>query len=211
TRVKDERIERYLQPIDNPYVKATVTSDGTNVKYCLTPDTARHFLSELGVAYLLDASLDRVQWTGYGPFASYPGRKNANRLGFWALHKDDLYFEGNRMGVETVWVSDAEGNGLVFDCKGGNVNFEQTDRGLVITVNAAVSGEGPKFGKTAFGVWSDTAGERNGSFAIYRTDGSSIPEGFISPAEVAAPFRPFLTQYDTYLMRLQDIMPEKGY
>ncbi len=209
-KVNNERIERYLQPIDNPYVKATVTTDGANVSYCLTPDTAKHFLSELGVAYLLDASLDRVQWTGYGPFASYPGRQRANRLGYWALHKDDIYFEGNRMGVETVWVSDAKGNGLVFDCKGGNVNFEQTDRGLVITVNAAVSGEGPKFGKTSFGVWSDKTGTHNGSFAIYRTDGSNVPDSFVHPSEVAAPFRPFLTQYDTYLMRLQDITPETG-
>ncbi len=200
-----ERIDKYLQPIDNPYVKACVEQRGSDVDYMLVPDTVRHFLSELGVAYLLSPRFDRVQWVGFGPFASYPGRHQANRFGCWGLHKDDIYFEGNRMGCDAVWVSDSKGNGIVFECNGANVNFEQTDRGIVVSVNAAVSGQGPKFSRTSFGVWSDKIAPQKGSFHIYTTRQGCVPKLFDNPGKVEGPFRPFLTQYDTYLMHFKDI------
>lgn len=205
-KVAADRIEKYLQPMDNPYVRATVEQKGNTVSYTLVPDTVRRFLSELGVAYLMSPRFDRVQWIGKGPYATYPGRKQAGRYGFWALQKDDIYFEGNRMNCDAVWVSDSEGNGVVFECDGGNVSFEQTDRGIVITVNAAVSGQGPKFARTAFGVWSDKTPEKTGSFRMYATRSGSIPKPFAEPKSVKAPFKPFLTQYDTYLMRFADIL-----
>jgi len=212
-RVKDARIEKYLQPIDNPYVKAEVTTtptdQGLKVDYRLTPDTTDAFLSELGVAYLLDPSLDRVQWVGQGPFASYPGRSNANRYGFWAKQMDDLYFEGNRMGVDAAWISDKDGNGLLVMGEGLNLNFEQTDLGIVLTINAAVSGQGPKFARTAYPVLSREVGTLSGSFMVYRLDHDSyvrqLQDWFIDPADVPAPFHPYLTQCDTYLMRFGDI------
>lgn len=205
-RIKDKRIEKYLQPLDNQYVKADVqTSQDGTVSYTLTPDSTDTFISELGVAFLLDASFDRVQWIGQGPFASYPGRYKANRYGFWAKHKDDIYFEGNRMGVDAALFSDSEGNGLlvVGDCL--NMNFEQTDRGIVMTVNAAVAGQGPKFSRTAFPVFSKEVGTMTGKFRLYRVDSDSWPQIFASPQSVPAPLRPFITQYDTYLMKYNDI------
>ena len=82
--------EKYLLPINNSQVKVDIQSrainGGEEVKFILAPDTADVFRAELGVAYLLDQSIDRVQWIGYGPFASYPGRCRANRYGFWAKH-----------------------------------------------------------------------------------------------------------------------------
>ena len=204
-RVNKERIAKYLQPLDNPYVKAEVAQSGQAVSYTLTPDTARHFLSELGVAYLLDKRIDRIQWMGCGPYASYPSRRQANRYGVWSLQQDDLYFEGNRMGVDAAWLSDKEGNGILIAGENLNISFEQTDLGIVVTVNAAVSGQGPKFGRTAFGVWSDKTGAKTGSFLLSRTKAGQTPQPFASPATVPAPFRPYLTQYDTYLMRFNDI------
>jgi beta-galactosidase len=175
--VKDKRIEKYLQPLDNPYVQADVrnSQDGTATKisYTLTPDSTDAFLSELGIAYLLDASFDRVQWIGNGPFATYPGRTKANRYGFWAKHMDDLYFEGNRMGIDAALFSDKDGNGLLVVGDSLNLNFEQTDRGIVMTVNSAVSGQGPKFARTAFPVISKKVGTLKGSFSIYRVDAGS--------------------------------------
>ena len=208
-KVADTRIEPYLQPLDNAYVKGSVTKTANRVDYVLTPDTTtNHFLAEVGVAYLLDSSIDRVQWVGMGPFATYPGRYQANRYGVWSMHKDDLYFEGNRMGVDAVWLSDKDGNGVLIVCNDGNISFEQTDRGIVVTVNAAVSGEGPKFAKTAFGVWSNKMGTKKGHFGIYRTKAGDLPlPQFHHPQDTAKPFRPFQTQYDTYLMRFSDITP----
>ena len=178
---------------------------GVTVNYTLTPDTARHFLSEMGVAYLLDKRIDRIQWLGYGPYASYPGRRQANRYGLWSLQQDDLYFEGNRMGVDAAWLSDKDGNGILITGEQLNINFEQTDLGIVVTVNAAVSGQGPKFGRPAFGIWSDKTGTKTGSFQLSRTKAGQTPQPLASPADVAATFQPFVTQYDTYLMRFCDI------
>ena len=212
-KVKDNRIEKYLQPLDNPKVKADVrtSSDGNAIKvtYTLTPDTTETFLSELGIAYLLDQRFDRVQWVGYGPFASYPGRHQANRYGFWAKQMDDLYFEGNRMGVDAALFSDKNGNGLLIVGDSLNMNFEQTDRGIVMTVNAAVSGQGPKFARTAFPVISKHVGTIKGEFSLYCIDAHDMPQTikdlFVNPQTVPAPFHPFETQYDTYLLKYNDI------
>lgn len=208
--VMKSRIGCYLQPLDNPYFKGEVRQDGTMVSYTLTPcDTASHFLSELGVAYLLDSSIDRVQWVGQGPLASYPGRQRANRYGIWAMQKDDLYFEGNRVGVDACWLSDKDGNGVLISGDSLNINFEQTDRGIVVTVNVAVSGQGPKFNKTPYAVSSRGVGVKTGTFRMQTTEKGRTPGLFKNPADVPAAFRPFYTQYDTYLMRFEDITPTK--
>ena len=212
-KVKDERVEKYIQPLDNPYVKADVkTSQDENsvkVTYTLTPDTTSTFLSELGVAYLLDKRIDRVQWIGYGPFASYPGRHQANQYGCWAKRMDDLYFEGNRMGVDAAWLSDEKGNGLLVVGDSLNLNFEQTDRGIVLTVNASVSGQGPKFSRTAFPVFSKDVGTVCGEFRLYSIKAEEIPQTlnslFMKPKYIPEAFHPYHTQYDTYLMRYDDI------
>lgn len=207
---------KYLLPIENDQVKADIQrkaiDGGEEITFILAPDTADVFRAELGLAYLLDAKIDRVQWIGYGPFASYPGRHQANRYGFWAKHKDDLYFEGNHMGVDAAFLSDKDGNGILITAplhsegsgEALNLNFEQTDRGIVITVNAAVSGQGPKFARTAFNGWKPGDGPVSSSFRIYRIEASQVPSSF-APVNVAVPFKPFLTQYDTYLMKYNDI------
>ena len=219
-RVRDSRIDKYLQPLENPYVKARVDmtqeATGIQVSYTLTPDTTSRFLSELGIAFLLDSSLDRVQWIGQGPFPSYPGRRQANRFGFWAKHKDDLYFDGNRMGVDAAYVSDSLGNGLLIVGDSLNLNFEQTDLGIVLSVNAAVSGQGPKFARTAFPVISKDVGTQTGHFRIYRVssqDSSTAQESstalrrlFLPPADIPSPFRPFEKQYDTYNIRFNKVL-----
>ena len=205
-KVKSTRIERYLQPLDNPYVKAEVTQKGKEVSYVLTPDTTRRFLSEVGVAYLLDKGIDRVQWIGRGPYPTYPGRKQAGRYGIWSMQKGDLYFEGNHMDVEACWLSDKDGRGVLITGHGLNVNFEQTDRGLVVTVNAVVAGEGPKFAVTAFPVWSNRIGTLKGTFQMQTTEAGTTPRPFANPDTLPAPFHPFYTQYDTYLMQYKDII-----
>ena len=216
-RIKQEgRIpQKYLLPIDNSQVKADIVSKciegGEEITFTLTPDTADVFRSELGLAYLLDENIDRVQWIGYGPFASYPGRYQANRYGFWAKHKDDLYFEGNHGGIDAAYLSDKDGNGILIVGDSLNLNFEQTDRGIVLTVNAAVSGQGPKFAKTAFNGWKVGDKPVSATFRSYYIKGDVMPQvlkRFFSPTAVPAPFKPFLTQYDTYLLKYKDIKEE---
>ena len=211
-KVGDKRIERYLQPVGNPYVKADIKTkkcpDGSlAVNYTLTPDTTTdRFLSEIGVAWLLPKEIDHVQWLGMGPLASYPGRCKANNYNIWSLHKDDLYFEGNRMGIDAAFFSDKDGNGILVVGDSLNMNFEQTDRGIVVTVNAAVSGQGPKFARTAFPVTSKNTDTLHGSFRICAVKDNELPPAMsFLLSQPTTPFKPFKTQYDTYLMRYDDI------
>ena len=211
-KVGDKRIERYLQPVGNPYVKADIKTkkcpDGSlAVNYTLTPDTTTdRFLSEIGVAWLLPKEIDHVQWLGMGPLASYPGRCKANNYNIWSLHKDDLYFEGNRMGIDAAFFSDKDGNGILVVGDSLNMNFEQTDRGIVVTVNAAVSGQGPKFARTAFPITSKNTDTLQGSFRICAVKDNELPQAMsFLLSQPKTPFKPFKTQYDTYLMRYDDI------
>ena len=207
--------EKYLLPIDNRQVTADVkrtplADGGEEVTFTLTPDSADVFRAELGLAFLLDKRIDRVQWAGQGPYPSYPGRFRANRYGLWSKRQGDLYFEGNRMGVDAALLTDSLGNGLLVVGDSLNLNFEQTDRGIVLTVNAAVSGQGPKFRRTAFPYATDSEGRVNGRFKLYRIEGDRWPEQakalFMPPANVPQAYRPFVTQYDTYLMKYDDII-----
>lgn len=205
--------QRYLLPTDNSEVKADIQQQtidgGMQLAFTLTPDTADVFRSELGLAWLLDPQIDRVQWIGQGPFACYPGRHQACRYGLWAKHMDDLYFEGNHSGVDVALFSDSIGNGLLVVGDSLNLNYEQTDRGIVLTVNAAVSGQGPKFAKTAFKGWQPGDGPVGSSFRVYRMEAGRWPLAvsrlFLPAANVPAPFVPFLTQYDTYLLKYNNI------
>ena len=218
-KVGDKRLKQYLLPLseDGTHagtikadIKTEAVGNATHYTFSLTPDTTDTFLSELGIAFLLDQQIDRVQWIGNGYLPTYPGRYRAGHYGFWALQQGDLYFEGNRRGVDAAWLTDKEGNGLLLVCRNGNVSFEQTDRGIVLTYNAAVAGEGPKFARTAFPVIAKEVGTVSGEFWLYRTDADKLPllvkELFGAPCSIPAPFRPFETQYDTYLMRFEDIL-----
>lgn len=201
--------EKYLLPLENSQVKADIQSaaidGGEEISFTMTPDTADVFRSELGLAYLLDPGIDRVQWIGYGPFASYPGRHQANRYGLWAKHMDDLYFEGNHSGIDAALLTDKEGNGILITGDSLSLNFEQTDRGIVVTVNATVSGQGPKFAKTHFPGWQNGDKPVGATFRSYYIKANAMPKVvsrlFMPAADVPVPFRPFKTQYDTYLLK----------
>ena len=217
-KVGDKRLERYLLRITDGTtakgIKASVSMEeeemGQHVRFSITPDSTDTFLSELGLAFLLKPEIDRIQWVGFGPMPSYPGRFRANRYGCWAMQKGDLYFEGNRRGVDAALITDAQGDGLLLVCRQGDVCFEQTDRGIVISYNVAVAGQGPKFARTAFPVIAREVGTVSGDFYLYRIKNGMCPlvitELFAEPDQVAPPFKPFLTQYDTYLMRFDDIV-----
>jgi beta-galactosidase len=205
--------DKYLLPVDNDQVRVDIQhrsiDGGDEVSFTLTPDTADVFRSELGLSWLLDSSIDRVQWIGYGPFASYPGRHQANRYGFWAKHRDDLYFEGNHSGIDAAFVSDKDGNGILITGDSLSLNYEQTDQGIVLTVNASVSGQGPKFAKTHFPGRQKGDEPVSATFRSYFIKAKEKPDVlnriFIRPQDIPAPFHPFETQYDTYLLKFKDI------
>lgn len=181
-------------------------NNGTKVTFDLMKaDTCKKILLETGIAFLLNKSIDRVQWVGKGPFSSYPGKMSSNNYGFYNMQEGDLYFEGNRMGVDAAMLTDAEGNGIMIVCKDAKINFEQTDRGIVLTYNTFVSGIGPKSSTSRYAVRAENVNRIKGEFYLYKVNaGDTIPL-MINPRNIAKPFCPYQSQYDTYLMKFCDI------
>ncbi|MBP5389835.1 MAG: hypothetical protein J6Y27_05780 [Bacteroidales bacterium] len=187
----------------------------------IIPRTEGKLLLEGGLAFLLPEGMDFVQWLGNGPYASYPGKMRANRYGVHALHAGDLYFEGNRMGVDMAAVTDAEGRGWMFLCRNAAMNFERTDAGVVLTVNDMVSGLCGKLRQTAFPALASPQDPLRLSFTLIplppgpQTPGpqpsATWPESlavlFRHPDDVPR-FQPFLTQYDTWSLPLTTILAD---
>jgi len=76
--------------------------------------------------------LDRVEWYGLGPNESYADSKRAARVGRYSATVDELQTpyifpqeNGNRMGVRTLCLRTAQGNGLRID---GRPQFSFTAR-----------------------------------------------------------------------------------
>lgn len=182
--------------------------DGVKVDFNLTPKPSDKILLEAGIAFLLDKSITKVQWLGNGPFSSYPGKANANNYGIYSLAQEDIYFEGNRMGVDLVLCTNDSGDGLLLVCDKGNVNFERTDQGIVLSFNSLVSGLGGKLRTTAFPVYSDEVGSITGDFLLYYVDGknwnSILKDIFLCPDKVKKAYTPFISVYDTYLKKFSD-------
>jgi beta-galactosidase len=167
-------------------------------------------LLESGIAFLLDKSITKVQWLGNGPFASYPGKANANNYGIYSLAQEDIYFEGNRMGVDLVLCTNESGDGVLLACENGNVNFERTDQGIVLSFNSLVSGLGGKLRPTSFPVYADETDRIAGNFSLYYVDGKNwqpfLKELFVSPDKIKEAYTPFISVYDTYLKRFSNII-----
>ena len=183
---------------------------GVKIDYNLKPEKSRNLLLETGLAFLLDKKITKVQWIGFGPYSSYPGKMSANNYGFYSMQTGDIYFEGNRMDVDAALLTDENGDGILMVCKDGKVNFEQTDQGIVLTYNSYVSGLGPKSGITRYAVYADKIKGISGSFYLYKinaaTDKQKLESRFVSPQKVKKAFRPFLSEYDTYLLKFNDII-----
>ena len=183
----------------------------------IVPKTEGAMLLEGGLAFLLDENVKYVQWLGKGPYATYPGKNRANRYGVHGMTVDDLYFDGNRMGVRAVLATDERGCGWLVtgSCAdgrldAGNVNFEYTDAGLVLSINDKVSGLCGKLRPTSFPVLSSADDPIRVSFVIVPVGGfdewpAALRGLFVSPSEIPV-FNPFLTQYDTFNLPLSEIL-----
>lgn len=175
----------------------------------ITPHTEDVLLLEAGLAFKFGPEMEYVQWIGNGPYASYPGKNKANIYGCHASKVGNLYFEGNRMGVDAVFVSDAGGKGCLVISKGSNMNFENTDEGLILSVNDKVSGLCGKLRKTSYPVMSSKDDPIRVSLRIMPFDMDRCPESlaplFLKPDEIGT-FNPFIARYDDYELPLKDIL-----
>lgn len=217
--LKETSGQKYIQEMSyiNPFITSTgkvsyerLSNGSIKLNYSLAPQTKGKLLLEGGLAFLLDAKIENVQWLGFGPYASYPGKQSANKYGVHGMTVDNLYFEGNRMGIDALVCSDSKGNGFVVIAPHSNMNFEQTDRGIVLSVNAVVAGLGGKLRETAYPIYTNDIEELAGSLVIYPLSATEWPKEisylFRQADDVDKSKSPFLSVYDTYLMKYSDII-----
>jgi len=197
----------------NGRIDQTFIHNGLKIDFNLKTEKSNNLLLEAGIGFLLDSEITQIQWLGNGPYPSYPGKSNANNYGIYSMTMGDLYFEGNRMGIDMVLCTKINGDGILLVCDNGNINFEQTDRGIVLTFNSSVSGLGGKLRPTSFPIYADRMDSITGTFNLYHVDGKNwdktLKDIFVAPHEVKKPYSPFISVYDTYLLKFNDIIGKK--
>ena len=121
--------------------------DGTwKLGYVLeAPKESPSKLQEIGFAFASETAT-RVDWDGLGPWTSTPGKDFHVTPGVWALHKDDIRFDGNRSDVRWAMLSDGKDGFVIVPKGGGNVSFENIGGKAYVSCNVHVVGYGSKFG-----------------------------------------------------------------
>ena len=180
-----------------------LNGDAIKISLKQIPKASKKLLLEGGFSFILDSRFENITWIGAGPYSSYPGKNNANTYGCYNLSKGDLYFEGNRTGVDAVIVMDKEKDGFIMIPEDHHVNFEQTDKGIVLSVNKYISGLCGKLRKTEFPVYLNEIDEISTSITIIPLSSMKWIKELLPTAK---PYNPFLTLYDTYLLELDKII-----
>jgi beta-galactosidase len=79
------------------------------------------WLPRIGLEWILDASLDKIEWYGRGPQENYPDRKSGYRIGIYKSTVKDMYEPylipqdyGLRTDNRSVTLCDSDGVGLEF-------------------------------------------------------------------------------------------------
>ena len=159
---------------------------------------------EAGFALAVPASQSQFRWLGRGPYASYPGKDRHTDHGLFHLHRDDLYFPGNRRAVEIASLATPSGAGVLLAGDGMTIDLEKKD---AVTILSHLSVVPREHEATVVGVNVDVSA-RVPSPAIKSISGSFIliplstdwpaplRAWFGSPSHRVEAFKPFLHSYD---------------
>jgi len=172
------RVDKPGQFIDAKMSFAISPCGWIDVEYALTPRNATGILLEAGLSFHLPGSLATVYWLGNGPDPSYPGSDEASERGLYALKASDLWFPGNRSGVDLAAIADANRSGIGLVCDSANIVWERSSDGIVFGHNAAVSGRGTKGMPTNHAFAVDLKKPIQGRFRIIPLVGGQWPEPF---------------------------------
>lgn len=79
-------------------------------------------LPRIGIAFVLDSSLNKVQWLGRGPHENYPDRKSSAFVGLWDSPVSEMKTSyprpqenGARMDVSRLMLTDKHGRGICIE------------------------------------------------------------------------------------------------
>lgn len=176
-----------------------VHPDGTlDVSYDYTVESGRGLLLEAGFALRVPAAATEFRWIGDGPYAGYPGKDVLNEFGAFHLHRDDLYFQGNRRHVELALLTDADGRGIALSGESADVAVERDGDTTQLSHNAVVSGRGTKFVGPDVAANAEERPHLAGKFTLRPLAGrwpEALRRWFDSP-RAARPFQPYFHSYD---------------
>ena len=115
------------QSVDGEYRYLAKTNGVLEVSYHYVPVNAKDSMVEVGFAFAVPAALSEFRWLGQGPYASYIGKDRHAEYGVYHLNREDIYFPGNRRGVEFATLTAPTGAGLLL--AGDNANISVEHRG----------------------------------------------------------------------------------
>jgi hypothetical protein len=179
-------------------VRCTVSASGPlRVDYDFEARDADGIWLEAGVGFAAPEACTGLHWIGRGPYATYPGKNLLGLYGRHALHRDDLYFGGNRQDVGAALLIDAAGNGIGLLPAGDdfNLSVERDENGIIAGHNAVVSGVGTKFKIPDVLVEPAKTPRLSGAFYMLPLKAGSCPEElhriFGIGRRNPEPFRPY--------------------
>jgi beta-galactosidase len=87
------------------------------------------WVPRMGITWILDKSLDHVQWYGRGPEENYPDRKTGYKIGIYKSTVKEMYVpylipQDYGLRTDNRWVKMVDGNGIGLEFKGDDLfNF----------------------------------------------------------------------------------------
>ena len=180
--------------------------DGTiEVSYDYVPLAATGVIVEAGLALAVAPVESEFRWIGQGPYAGYPGRDRLNEFGVFHLHRDDLYFPGNRRDVDLAGLADAKGTGVFMAGEKLTVSVEKREGETVFSHVALIPGQRLDRKETGENVENkaeiktSSIKSISGKFVLLPV-GRRWPEPMVqwfgAAETLAVPFKPFLRAYD---------------
>ena len=174
-------------------------SGAVHIDYNFIPEGAGE-ATETGVSFLIPSSLTEFRWVGKGPYAAYPGKSRLSEFGIYHLNSNDLYYPGNREGVQVAVFTDAAGNGFALIADNANISVEKTENKLIVSYSSEVSG---RFNKNQWpGNLVHFAEKKpvKGSFTIIplssSTGNQTLESLFGNLHHTSVPYKPFYKSYD---------------
>ena len=183
-----------------------LTRSGTiEVSYHYVPVAASGAMVEAGLAFAVPPTQSEFRWIGQGPYAGYPGKDRLNEFGIFHLNHDDLYFPGNRRGVELASLASLAGPGIMVAGEGMTVSVEKRPNETLFSHIALVAGQRSDLSGSGENVENTTEIKAasiksiSGKFTLIPLN-KDWPKPMLSwfgPAQLKVnPFNPFLRVYD---------------
>jgi beta-galactosidase len=183
-----------------------LTRSGTiEVSYHYVPVAASGAMVEAGLAFAVSPAQSEFRWIGQGPYAGYPGKDRLNEFGVFHLNRDDLYFPGNRRGVELAALMSLGGPGLMIAGDKLTVSVEKREAETIFSHIALVAGAGSDPNGSGENVETKTDIKAasiksiDGKFTLMPLSKDwpkPLLAWFGSPSTKANRFNPFLRVYD---------------